>query len=128
MFRFNFFGNSVAKNLRPRFGSRSTKSSTHHTAEPYAPKHHPTQPEEALAFGRKPGDPLEGWEFITFVTAASVIGLFVTGFYFDNKEDLSVITTHEIQFSVIIHVFQSLFLELGKKGSNCTPKSEGRWR
>ena len=49
----------------------------HHSDGPYAVKHHHPYPDEAYAFGRKPGTPLEGWEIITAATFIICFGLLV---------------------------------------------------
>mmetsp|Transcript_3724 Transcript_3724/g.3861 ORF Transcript_3724/g.3861 Transcript_3724/m.3861 type:complete len:132 (+) Transcript_3724:78-473(+) len=83
MFTSRFLRYNIVKTIRPRFGS-SVKGDT---AVPYAVKHKPTQPTEALAFGRKPGDPLEGWELITFGTLGICISLLVVGKGFSNNDN-----------------------------------------
>lgn len=51
---------------------------------PYDAPHHATYPEEAYVFGMKPGDPLEGWEYITF--AVFFISFFGTTFGMTMKD------------------------------------------
>eukprot|EP01041_Mallomonas_annulata_P012784 gene12783-26954_t len=91
MFRFNALRN-VAKNIRPRYGSHSGHSHGSHaqSAEPYAVKHHATQPSEAYPFGRIPGTPLEGWEIITAVTVFACTALLTTNIYFSHDENFQM--------------------------------------
>ena len=67
----------------------------HHNAsalptEPYAVKHHPTYPSEAIPFGLVPGKPLEGWEVITFATMGIATGLLIYGMNSDINGDFKV--------------------------------------
>lgn len=66
-----FFGR-----INRRFGSGHHDAHHHeiaHASGPYAPKAHHGYPSQAYPFGRKPGQPLEGWEYITF-------GVYIVGF------------------------------------------------
>ena len=50
-----------------------------HSNEPYAIKHHDHYPDEAYAFGIKPGDAAEGWEYMTYGVYAACTLIFVVG-------------------------------------------------
>lgn len=75
------------------FGNLSNSNhSGHHTDEPYAVKHHHPYPDEAYAFGRKPGTPLEGWEIITAATYIICFGLLISDM--GDNESFKVICYH----------------------------------
>jgi len=73
-------------------GHSSHDAHHHHAAapaEPYALKHHSTYPSEAIPFGLA-GQPLEGWEYITFGTMGIAIGLLIYGMNSDVNGDFKV--------------------------------------
>jgi hypothetical protein len=63
----------------------------HHDAHakssgPYSVPHHDAYPNEAYAFGIKPGESSEGWEVITYGVYALCAAILVVGMSFKNDD------------------------------------------
>ena len=70
--------------------SNSGAHSHHGDTGPYAVKHNHPYPDEAYMFGRKPGTPLEGWEYITWGTYILAFLICVVGANTRDDETLKV--------------------------------------
>ena len=80
----------LPQQVRRGHGHASDAHGHHAPAEPYAVKHHDRYPHEAYAFGRKPGDPQEGWEVMTYVVYALCTGILVLGMNVKENDDFKV--------------------------------------
>lgn len=65
--------------VRRGHGHGHAKDAHAHSNEPYAIKHHDHYPDEAYAFGIKPGDAAEGWEYMTYGVYAACTLVLVVG-------------------------------------------------
>jgi hypothetical protein len=86
----SLFKSSITQiNRKKRFFSNLPHDS-HHKNEPHNENHDGPYPNEAYAFGRKPGTPLEGWEIITFSAIALSIGILVISNATSTEDDFKV--------------------------------------
>ena len=83
---------SSACKSQVRRGHGHAKDAHHHSHsnEPYAIKHHDHYPDEAYAFGIKPGDAAEGWEYMTYGVYAACTLVLVVGLSTQEKGDFKV--------------------------------------
>lgn len=82
---------------RRQFGGNSS----HGHSDPHSAPHFEPYPDQAYPFGRKPGSPLEGWEWITFgVYSAVILIAFKRTFIDEKKDDIKVINS-----LLLIYVF-----------------------
>jgi hypothetical protein len=73
---------SSIKSSQRRFGGGN-----HSHNDPHAAPHFEPYPDQAYPFGRKPGSPLEGWEWITFSVYAAIILIAAKRTFIDEKKD-----------------------------------------
>ena len=73
-----------------RRGHGHAKDAHAHSNEPYAIKHHDHYPDEAYAFGIKPGDAAEGWEYMTYGVYAACTLVLVVGLSTQENGDFKV--------------------------------------
>ena len=91
-----------------RRGHGHAKDAHTHSNEPYAIKHHDHYPDEAYAFGIKPGDAAEGWEYMTYGVYAACTLVLVIGLNSGSNGDFKVMKPTRQQ-SYLYHT-NSLFL------------------
>jgi len=81
-----------------------------HVKKPYEPVHHETYPAgPPLLFGRKPGDPLEGWEIMTISTFLLSVGIVLYGSYAKDSDDFLVCA---ISLTLTVHILTFFVLTL----------------
>ena len=81
---------SSACKSQVRRGHGHAKDAHTHSNEPYAIKHHDHYPDEAYAFGIKPGDAAEGWEYMTYGVYAACALVLIVGLNTQQNGDFKV--------------------------------------
>lgn len=85
MFRLNIMSSIKSQQkLRRQF---SGGNNSHGHNDSHSTPHFEPYPDQAYPFGRKPGSPLEGWEWITFSVYAAIIMIAFKRTFIDEKKD-----------------------------------------